>query len=127
MSKGLALIRFYRTGNVYYGVYNGTVDMLYFNICTKEDCYDKKCLLYWLYDHLCLKNEDDFPTDAFSDLDDIDDVDIYTTYGGGFYWKGKGSESLKMVLEGLFPFNDYDHPVTDGKPDWTEKYLPVSH
>lgn len=122
MSKSYALIRFYKTGNIYYGVYNGTVDTLYFNICTAEDCYDKELDGYYLIHYLCNKQEDVLPKGA----PDLDDVDIYTSYGGGFYWKGRGSESLKMVLEGLSPWEfEYDS-VIDGKPDWAERFLSVN-
>lgn len=117
MSSAFALIRFQRTGNIYYGVYHGASDSLYLHICTKKD-RDR----YGLFRYICeMVDDDPIPKDVPSDLDD---VDIYTDYGGGFYWKGKGSETLKMVLENLMPFevDTYDS-LLDGKPYWVEKFL----
>ena len=119
MSKAFALIRFRKTGNIYYGIYNGTVDMLSPKICTPEECYDPSsdcyCAISYLEDTLYDYYE--YPEDA-----DWDIVDIYSDYGYGFYWEGVGSESLELIKEGCMPWEEYDY-LPHGKPQWVEEFL----
>lgn len=49
---------------------------------------------------------------------DIEDVEIYSDYGNGFYWKGKACRKCNMIIGELSPFN-YDHIIiVHGQPDW---------
>lgn len=54
---------------------------------------------------------------------DIDEVDLYSDYGGGFYWRGTGSESERFILSELAPLNDWSQDVTDGVPNWVSDFL----
>ena len=42
MSRAFALIKFNKSGNIYYGCYDGTCDVIYPSICTPQECYDKE-------------------------------------------------------------------------------------
>lgn len=50
-------------------------------------------------------------------------VEIYTDYGGGFYWKGTACRKCNLLLKGIKPF---ELPIEDryinGTPDWVENY-----
>ena len=119
MSKAFALIKFRKTGNIYYGIYNGTVDVLSPKICTPEECYDPSsdcyCAISYLEDTLYDYYE--YPEDA-----DWDIVDIYSDYGRGFYWQGIGSESLKLIKKGCIPWEECDY-LSHGKPPWVVEFL----
>lgn len=128
MSKAWALVRFEKTGNIYCGCYNGTVDLMLPMLCTSEECYDKETDCYW-----AIKYCQDLPYCEKNKNEDIDDVEIYVDYGKGFYWKGKGNESMKrLAFNSLDPYNiEYYHgiPVTAnetpiyGKPDWVTNFF----
>lgn len=96
MSASWALVRFNRTGNVYYACYEGTSDTVPPFIFTAEECYDEKldCYCAITYSREKFANESwIFP----DNVDDLDEVEIYSDYGGGFYWKDHGSESLRRL------------------------------
>jgi hypothetical protein len=123
MSSSFALIRFEKTGNIYYGCYNGTSDILIPFLCTPAECYnpltDCYCAISYCRD---LSKQHDlwrFP----DDVSDVDNVEIYSDYGGGFYWHGVGSESAKMVNHPLDPFEECDEDVIDGEPVWVKQFL----
>lgn len=121
MSAAEALIRFNKTGNIYYGCYEGTVDFLNSFICTPEECYMDEWEAYSpiLY---CRKLQSDNDYCQFPEVNDLDDVEIYSDYGDGFYWKGKGSESVKRIKYPLAPFEqDESYPI-DGQPDWVKEF-----
>ena len=42
MSKSVALVKFKKTGNIYYGYYNGTCGVLSPFLCTPQECYNKE-------------------------------------------------------------------------------------
>ncbi len=46
MSAAFGLVRFKRTGNIYYGCYEGTSDVIIPYLCTPEECYNKEELYY---------------------------------------------------------------------------------
>lgn len=120
MSAAFALIKFKRTGNIYYGCYEGTSDTMLPFICTPEECYDEKldcyCAISYCRNLARQGKAWSFPEAA----PDIDEVEIYSDYGGGFYWTVRGSESARVV-ESLDPLDiDIEH---DGMPDWAKKFL----
>ena len=47
MSNYLALIKFSKTDNIYFGCYDGTCDIMYPNICTPDDCYNEEENCYY--------------------------------------------------------------------------------
>lgn len=124
MSRSFALVKFKSTGNIYYGCYNGTVDVLLPFLCTPQECYDEKIDCYCAITYCMeLSRKSDvwrFP----DDVTDLDDVEIYSDYGGGFYWSGKGSESIKMVdYASQDPWETPCEDIVDGMPEWAEEFL----
>ena len=135
MSRALALVKFNRTGNIYMGVYNGTVDVLVPVVLPPEKCIDEEGIYDVFryteeaYNHL---NTDEMEYDNSK----IDDVEIYSDYGGGFYWDGKGVEKHGYILNDYlapfnptYYFNPYDDTpndsiaVVDGVPKWAEEFM----
>ena len=119
MSRSYALIKFKSTGNIYFGCYDGTSDVLIPFICTPEECYDEKVDCYLSISY-CRELSSKYDSWKFpDDVTDLDDVEIYSDYGGGFYWPGTGSESIKMIKYPLAP--DFDIEL-DGHPEWVEEF-----
>ena len=118
MSRSFALIKFDKTNNIYYGCYNGTSDILIPKICTPEECYDKEYNAYRPISYL------DVPSNYILNIqvNDFDNVYIYSDYGGGFWWRGTGSESAKYIKEGLDPWNE-DIQIKDEVPKWVQDFL----
>lgn len=113
MSRTIALIKFRKTGNIYCGCYNGTTDVMY------------DFLYKWnpninVFDYCNEHANDSLEIIKNNKIDDIDNIEIYSDYGGGFYWDGKGSEKFKIIIEGLNPWNDYSNLPTDGQPEWVK-------
>lgn len=122
MSASFVLVKFKRTGNIYYGCYEGTSDVTIPYLCTPEECYieNEQCYRPISYcRHLGDINDWEFH-DSVSDLDQ---VEIYSDYGGGFYWHGKGSESIKMIKENLMPWDNCYEDVQNGIPKWARDFL----
>ena len=136
MSRSLALIKFLDTGNIYMGVYNGTVDVLYPYIFPKEKCWDPVSQGYCYLDYVDKNFEMlEAKTEPIVDSTQALDVEIYSDYGGGFFWDGKADENACKVLdEYLNPWGkNYPDPwtgdtsdcifITDGKPEWVKEYM----
>lgn len=120
MSASWGLVKFKKTGNVYMCCYEGTSDILNPFICTPEECYDEKIDCY--YSITYCRELSKGRSWAFPDnVEDLDECEIYSDYGGGFHWLGTGSESLKMIKDGLDPWNE-GIEETDGKPEWVEEF-----
>ena len=117
MSRALALIRFNKTGNIYMGAYLGVTDTCYCIICTPEECWNEEFNCYDPITYLenYSRNAEKLPTDMW------EDIEIYSDYGGGFYWKGKGSESLKVITSG-YDFDEDVHDYEDGSPEWVSAF-----
>ena len=124
MSASFALIKFKKTGNIYYGCYEGTSDVILPYICTPEECYDKKldCYCAITYCRELERHDTDHHWIIFEHPDDLDEVEIYSDYGRGFYWSGTGSEASKMIIRSLAPWDD-GTKITDGIPDWAKEFL----
>ena len=122
MSSSFALIRFNKTGNIYYGCYDGTSDILIPFIFTPEECYNEKTDCYCSISYgKQLRKEREWK--APDNISDLDDVEIYADYASGFYWPGTGSESLRRVVTELMPFDSVDDIHKDGEPEWVTKFL----
>lgn len=122
MSAAFALVRFKKTGNIYYSSYEGTSDILSPFICTPEECWDEK----WdCYDPIgfCRKMNSTCSWVFPEDVTDLDEIEIYSDYGGGFYWNGVGSESIKMIKEYLNPWEECGKDIKDGQQDWVDGFL----
>lgn len=117
MSAAFGLIRFQRTGNIYYGCYEGTSDVMIPYLCTPEECYDDGPIYYCR--HLGDTNDWKFP----DDIPDLDQVEIYSGYGNGFYWPSEGSESIRMIKGNLMPWDNCYEDIKDGTPQWAKEFM----
>ena len=120
MSASWGLVKFKKTGNIYMCCYEGTSDILNPFFCTPAECYDEKFDCYCSIMHcreLSKGRSWAFP----DDVTDLDEVEIYSDYGGGFYWSGTGSESLKMIKDGINTLEE-DIEETYGKPEWVAEF-----
>ena len=52
-----------------------------------------------------------------------DDYNDESDYGGGFYWGGTGSESKKVIVTFLAPFDQCPKDIKDGQPEWVKDFL----
>ena len=138
MSRAIALVKFNKTGNIYIGVYDGTVDVLVPVVLPPEKCLkDDGC--YHVFDSI----EEAYNQFKSTDRDlinysnsEIDEVEIYSDYGGGFFWMAEGIESYGLIFNKyLAPFNYIDHftpwclddnnsiEVIDGVPEWAKEFM----
>lgn len=115
MSASYGLVKFKKTGNIYYCCYEGTSDIMIPFLCTPEECFDKDCFCPISY---CRRIDKSW---EFPKVDDLDDIEIYSDYGGGFYWNGTGSESAKMIKEEI-NFGEKVYEYTDGQPLWVNDF-----
>lgn len=128
MSASFALIKFKATGNIYYGCYEGTSDLLLPHICTSEECYDEHHGIYSPIRRcreLHARATDISWIISNDELEGsyLDDVEIYSDYGGGFYWRSHGCEAIKKVNVWGEPWSDEYANVMDGVPDWVKEFL----
>ncbi len=131
MSSAWGLMKFKDTGTILIGAYNGTCDVMYPKMFKPEECVDGEGYYTpitkaenWIDDHMT-------ELEPYTE-DEVSDVILYTDYGTGMYWVGKGVERCGIVLT-CDPFRvdytDYpDHqPITidvhDGTPDWVEEFM----
>lgn len=56
-------------------------------------------------------------------LTNLDDIEIYSDYGGGFYWDGTGSESEKVIVTFLVPFDQCPKDIKYGQSEWVKDFL----
>ncbi|MBQ4523522.1 MAG: hypothetical protein IJA10_11315 [Lachnospiraceae bacterium] len=116
MSAASGLVRFKRTGNIYMCCYEGTSDIMIPFIFKPEECLQDGYYHPISYGRkLGDENEWNKP-----DVDDIDEIEIYSDYGSGFYWEGEGSESAKVITKGTNFGYIYDY--TNGKPKWVTDF-----
>lgn len=133
MSRSMALIKFLDSGNIYMGLYSGTTDIMYPLFAESKECWSDAYGGYAVIDHISSICEA-FQEPIYSPSD-ISNIEIYSDYGGGFFWEGKGVESCRLILpEYRFPFgNTYPDPwtgdtsdmieVCDGAPEWAEEFM----
>lgn len=106
MSSSHGLVRF-DDGVVMYFTYNGTADVCHSHLYRTET----QLLQHWKFqascDCKCAKQEN---------------VDIWSTYGGGFGWSGKACRECCLITHGLDPYDDESiklkYKSGNGKPDW---------
>lgn len=117
MSAAYGLVKFKKTGNVYMCCYNGTADIMIPFIFRPEECIDEEGRYLAIYygKKLAENNSWEVP-----DVSDVDDIEIYSDYGYGFYWQGKGSESSKFIISGS-SFEECDN-YSYGKPKWVDDF-----
>jgi hypothetical protein len=104
MSHAGGLVRFNSDGSIFHFEYNGTVDWCTSPIYnTFEEMYNN-----W-------RNQPFIDCKCGNDENAV----IFTTYGKGFYWEGRGCRYCMCITEGKNP----DEVVcNNGYPDWANKY-----
>lgn len=106
MSSAILLVRF-PNGDIRFGFYFGTSDVALPKLITEPDgWYDLKGTPW--------------PSSAeLASLEGVEDVEVYSDYGGGFSWPGRATRD--WLVEGHDPFDgDRDH---DGTPQWAADEL----
>ena len=123
MSRSFALVKFKKTGNIYYGCYNGTSYIMMPFLCTPQECYDKELDCYCAITYCTELSKQHNSWKLPDNITDLDEVEIYSDYGGGFYWSGHGSESAKMLDDYLDPWEAVYDDIKDGIPEWADEFL----
>ena len=126
MSAEFGLVKFKKTGNIYFCCYEGTSDTLLPFICTAEECYDETSDGYWAitYCRDLRERRRDESWEIPKDTADLDEVEIYITYGGEWCMPGIGSESLRMVNGILDDDYELDYSLfTRECPSWAKEFL----
>lgn len=122
MSRAFALVKFKKSGNIYYGCYDGTMDVMNPFLCTPQECYDKEHDCYKAISY-CNELNNTKNWKIRDNITVLDDIEIYSDYGGGFYWDGTGNEPEKMIKDFLAPFDQCPEDIKDGHPEWVEEFL----
>lgn len=122
MSRAFALVKFKKSGNIYYGCYDGTIDVMSPFLCTPQECYDKENDCYNAISY-CEELDNTKNWKIRDNIASLDDIEIYSDYGGGFYWDGTGNESEKMIKAFLAPFDQCPEDIKDGQPEWVKEFL----
>ena len=102
MSDDYGLVKFKTDGRILCFCYDGTSDMCVPNLYANQNDVFKRNKKW-----------------AECNCKHAEDVEIYSNYGGGFYWQGKACRICKAIKEGLKP---YDCNIVDGKPQWVIDY-----
>ena len=118
VSRAIALVRF-NDGTILRGCYNGTSDFLSQWLITDEELEEK-------YDGSCF-NWDSEKWDNYDNeyidtdtIDDAEDVEIFSDYGGGFSWKGQASRSKLVVTSSTnLDCVDWENHI----PKWVKEYF----
>ena len=113
MSRSEALIRFKKTGNIYYGCNDNCSDTMMPNIVNTESLKIYPGFDYFSYREENEKTKNEYLTDKLSKLnDEVDEVEIYICDYDSCY-SGIGSEKYSILLF------DNDHTkILDSKPQW---------
>ena len=130
MSRCLALMRFKDTGTILMGIYSGITDVVYPRMFPCEHFWNDEQQCYFIFEHEydCLNYNHEHIR-----LENAVDVEIYSDYGGGFYWEGRAVEKYGYILPYYqTPFGN-NHPfyldddnsivVYDGIPNWAKEFM----
>lgn len=101
MSRAIGLVKF-PNGNIYISCYDGISDYMYSPLITKTDLTDNYNgdLFGWndyVIEDAC--SETEAALDAARKDNSEETVEVYSDYGGGFWWSGKASEKHMCITE----------------------------
>jgi len=108
MSSDIGLVRF-PDGYVMVARFNGSSDTLSADLTTLDNAI-RYPELAW---HLEWVGEDD----------EVEDVELWTRYGGGEHWVGKAHREGSYITQGHNPSDDGPGFPTRGTPDWAAEAL----
>ena len=107
MSRASLAVRF-PDGLILHGIYRGTTDIacciLY---STSKEAWDR-----------CLSKSLDLDRICKHDESACEQVQVYTDYGGGFYWASCACRQCRFITGITMPFDDCLDEMVHGKPDW---------
>lgn len=122
MSRAFGLVKF-PNGNVYISCYDGTSDYMYSPLITKNDLVSKYDDSVFEWNSHVLKSDSSIEDTLDTARKDggEEPVEIYSDYGGGFWWTGKASEKYMCITEGnsLWYIKDYQN----GCPEWAQRFM----
>jgi hypothetical protein len=140
MSDSIALMRFKDTGTILMGIYDGTCDILCSYMYKPEFFMDEDgTFSVFSKRNECFKLDDHYDRiePEYTD-DEVSDVEIWSDYGGTFWWEGKAVEKYGYILPMYIdPWRlEYDETertylrvcdLVDGEPDWVREFLDKLH
>ena len=113
MSRSEALIRFKKTGNIYYGCNDNCSDTMMPNIVNTESLKIYPGFDYFSYREENEKTKNEYLTDKLSKSnDEVDEVEIYI-YDYNSCYSGIGSEKYSLIL-----FDNNRTQILNSKPQW---------
>ena len=108
MSHSYGAVQFDSDDKVMFYEYDGTSDVTISHLYdTRKEMEDNWRKGEWL-DCKCGRDEP---------------VEIYSNYGGGFYWDGRACRHCLAITENLKPDWDDGSSSSDGTPDWVGEEL----
>lgn len=136
MSNAMALMRFKDTGTILMGIYDGTSDILC-SYMYKPEFFMNEDGIYKVFSKIkeCFKMDDHYNSIVPEyTYDEVSDVEIWSDYGGTFWWEGKAVEKYGYILPMYIdPFRiEYSESegkyinvcdVVDGEPDWVQEFV----
>jgi hypothetical protein len=108
MSRAIGYVKF-EDGEIKRFLYSGTGDFCYSKLYEQDENFD--------WDE-CETNEWDNVINICKHK--LEEVEIFTTYGGGFYWKGKACRECMNIIKNLYPFELDLEEIQDGYPKWIQ-------
>ena len=101
MSRAYGVVRFQSDDKLLYYLYDGTSDICVPSLCDNIDDIWKDN--GW---KKCNCNQDE-------------PVEIYSDYGGGFYWQGRACRHCMCITEKINPWEECKlKEITDEQPQW---------
>ena len=125
----MALMKFKDTGTILMGIYCGTTDYL-LPYMFKPEFFMLEDGTYSVFskEHecsgCCYENGYIVEIPPYT-CDDVSDVEIWSDYGGTFWWNGKAVEKYGYILqEYRCPFDtDESIGLHDNTPEWVTEFL----
>jgi len=107
MSHASGAVRF-NDGAILYFEYNGTSDVCIPPLWETQE----EVIKHW--------RADDPRWGCVCDVGAWEEVEIMSTYGGGFYWRGRACRGCNTLVDGLIPsfgvYGDDNYPFQMGSP-----------
>ena len=138
MSDSIALMRFKDTGTILMGIYDGNSDILCSYMYKPEFFLDEDGIYnVFSKEKECFKLDDRYCRiePEYTDDDEVSDVEIWSDYGGTFWWEGKAVEKYGYILReytcpydptvpmGLRGIQDQLCDIHYNTPDWVKEFL----
>lgn len=122
MSRAIGLVKF-PNNHIYIACYDGTSDFMYSPLITTDELQTKYDDSVFDWNDCAMDNYSAAKAALIAAENDnsAEDVEIYSDYGGGFWWNGKASEKHMCITEGNWFWDIVDYQ--DGHPEWAQKFM----